>query len=55
MLALLHFSVIKGTTWTGAHRAAERIAKKYQNVTYVFREEVGPDSTIPVAEDGGWS
>jgi basic membrane protein A and related proteins len=52
MLAILHFSVIKGTTWSGAHhRAAERIAKKYPNVKYVFREEVGPDSTIPIAEE----
>jgi basic membrane protein A len=51
-LAILHFSVIEGTTWSGAHhRAAERIAKKYPNVKYVFREEVGPDSTIPVAEE----
>lgn len=51
-LAILHFSVIKGTTWSGAHhRAAERIAKKYPNVKYVFREEVGPDLTIPYAEE----
>jgi basic membrane protein A and related proteins len=51
-LAILHFSVIKGTTWSGAHHcAAERIAKKYSNVKYVFREDVGPDSTIPLAEE----
>lgn len=51
-LAILHFSVIEGTTWSGAHhRAAERIAKKYPNVKYVFREEVRPDSTIPLAEE----
>lgn len=52
VLAILHFSVIKGTTWSGAHhRAAERIVEKFPNVKYVFREEVGPDSTIPVAEE----
>ncbi len=51
-LAVLHFSVIKGTTWSGAHhRAAQRIAQKYPNVKYVYREEVGPDQTIPFAEE----
>lgn len=51
-LAILHFSVIKGTTWSGAHhRAGQRIAKKYPNVKYVYREEVGPDLTIPYAEE----
>ena len=51
-LAILHFSVIKGTTWSGAHhRAAQRIAQKYPNVKYVYREEVGPDVTIPYAEE----
>ena len=50
-LAILHFSVIKGTTWSGAHhRAGQRIAQKYPNVKYVYREEVGPDSTVPFAE-----
>lgn len=51
-LAILHFSVIKGTTWSGAHdRAGRRIAERYPNVKYVFREEVGPDLTIPYAEE----
>jgi simple sugar transport system substrate-binding protein len=51
-LAILHFSVIKGTTWSGAHdRAGRRIAQKYPNVKYVYREEVGPDLTIPYAEE----
>jgi len=51
-LAILHFSVIKGTTWSGAHhRAGQRLAQKYPNVKYVYREEVGPDSTIPFAEE----
>ncbi|MDR7522989.1 MAG: BMP family ABC transporter substrate-binding protein [Armatimonadota bacterium] len=51
-LAILHFSVIKGTTWSGAHdRAGKRIAQKYPNVKYVFREEVGPDLTVPYAEE----
>ena len=51
-LAILHFSVIKGTTWSGAHhRAGQRIAQKYPNVKYVYREEVGPDVTIPYAEE----
>jgi basic membrane protein A len=51
-LAILHFSVIKGTTWSGAHhRAGQRIAEKYPTIKYVFREEVGPDLTIPYAEE----
>lgn len=51
-LAILHFSVIKGTTWSGAHdRAGQRLAQKYPNVKYVYREEVGPDVTIPYAEE----
>ncbi|MER3455956.1 MAG: BMP family ABC transporter substrate-binding protein [candidate division GAL15 bacterium] len=51
-LAILHFSVIKGTTWSGAHhRAGQRIAQKYPNVRYVYREEVGPDLTVPYAEE----
>ena len=51
-LAIEHFSVIEGTTWSGAHdRAGKRIAEKYPDVTYVFREEVGPDLTVPYAEE----
>ena len=51
-LAIEHFSVIEGTTWSGAHdRAGKRIAEKYPNVTYIYREEVGPDSTVPFAEE----
>lgn len=51
-LAIEHFSVIEGTTWSGAHdRAGERIAEKYDNVDYVYREEVMPDLTIPYAEE----
>jgi len=51
-LAILHFSVIKGTTWSGAHhRAAQRLAQKYPNVKYVYREEVGPDATVPFAKE----
>jgi len=51
-LAIEHFSVIEGTTWSGAHdRAGKRIAEKYDNVEYVYREEVGPDSTVPYAEE----
>jgi basic membrane lipoprotein Med (substrate-binding protein (PBP1-ABC) superfamily) len=51
-LAIEHFSVIEGTTWSGAHdRAGKRIAEKYDNVDYVFREEVGPDLTVPYAEE----
>jgi basic membrane lipoprotein Med (substrate-binding protein (PBP1-ABC) superfamily) len=51
-LAILHFSVIKGTTWSGAHdRAGQRLAAKYPNVKYVYREGVGPDATIPDAEE----
>jgi basic membrane protein A len=51
-LAILHFSVIEGTTWSGAQdRAGKRIAEKFPNVKYVYREEVGPDLTVPYAEE----
>ncbi len=51
-LAILHFSVIEGTTWSGAHdRAGKRIAEVYPDVDYVYREEVGPDLTNPYAEE----
>jgi basic membrane protein A len=51
-LAIEHFSVIAGTTWSGAQdRAGKRIAEKYPNVTYVFRESVAPDQTNPFAEE----
>lgn len=51
-LAIEHFSIIEGTTWSGAHhRAGQRIAEKYDNVDYVYREEVGPDLSVPFAEE----
>jgi basic membrane protein A len=51
-LAILHFSVIEGTTWSGAQdRAGKRIAAKYPNVKYVYREEVTPDVVAPYAEE----
>lgn len=51
-LAIEHFSVIEGTTWSGAQdRAGKRIAEKYPNVTYVFRENVAPDQSVPFAEE----
>jgi basic membrane protein A len=51
-LAIEHFSVIAGTTWSGAQdRAGKRIAEKYPNVTYVYRENVAPDQTDPFAEE----
>ncbi len=51
-LAIEHFSVIKGTTWSGAHdRAAKRIVDKYPNVKYIYREEVGPDASVPNAKE----
>jgi simple sugar transport system substrate-binding protein len=51
-LAIEHFSVIEGTTWSGAHdRAGKRLEAAYDNVDYVFREEVGPDLTVPYAEE----
>jgi basic membrane lipoprotein Med (substrate-binding protein (PBP1-ABC) superfamily) len=51
-LAIEHFSVIAGTTWSGAHdRAGRRIAEKYPNVTYVYRENVPPDQINPFAEE----
>ena len=51
-LAIQHFSVIAGTTWSGAQdRAGKRVAEKYPNVTYVYRENVAPDQTNPFAEE----
>ena len=51
-LAIEHFSIIEGTTWSGAHdRAGKRIAEKYPDVDYVYREEVGPDAAVPYAEE----
>jgi basic membrane protein A len=51
-LAIEHFSIIEGTTWSGAHdRAGKRIAEKYPDVQYVYREEVGPDAAVPYAEE----
>jgi basic membrane protein A len=51
-LAIEHFSVIEGTTWSGAHdRAGKRLAEKYPNVKYIYREEVGPDAAVPYAEE----
>lgn len=51
-LAILHFSVIQGTTWSGAQdRAAKRLVEKYPNLQYVFRENVTPDQTAPFAEE----
>ncbi len=51
-LAIEHFSVIAGTTWSGAQdRAGKRIAEKYPDVTYVYRENVAPDQTNPFAEE----
>ena len=51
-LAIEHFSIIEGTTWSGAHdRAGKRLAEKYPGVDYVYREEVGPDLTVPYAEE----
>ncbi|MCX7622820.1 MAG: BMP family ABC transporter substrate-binding protein [Thermomicrobium sp.] len=52
VLAILHFSVIEGTTWSGAHdRAGKRLAEKYPNVKYIYREQVSPDQTVPFAEE----
>jgi basic membrane protein A len=51
-LAIEHFSIIEGTTWSGAHdRAGKRIAEKYPNVDYIYREEVGPDVAVPYGEE----
>jgi basic membrane protein A len=51
-LAIEHFSVIQGTTWSGAQdRAAKRLVAKYPNLKYVFRENVTPDQSVPFAEE----
>jgi len=52
VLAIEHFSVIAGTTWSGAHdRAGKRIADAYENVDYIYRENVAPDQSVPFAEE----
>lgn len=52
ILAIEHFSQIAGTTWSGAQdRAGQRVADKYPNVTYIFRENVAPDQSVPFAEE----
>ena len=44
--------MIAGTTWSGAQdRAGKRVAEKYPNVTYVFRENVAPDQSVPFGEE----
>jgi basic membrane protein A len=51
-LAIEHFSVIAGTTWSGAHdRAGKRLAETYPNVSYIYRENVAPDQSVPFAEE----
>jgi basic membrane lipoprotein Med (substrate-binding protein (PBP1-ABC) superfamily) len=51
-LAIEHFSVIAGTTWSGAHdRAGKRLAETYPNVNYIYRESVAPDQSVPFAEE----
>ena len=51
-LAIEHFSVIEGTTWSGAQdRAGKRVAEKYPDVEYVYRENVAPDQSVPFAEE----
>jgi len=51
-LAIEHFSVIQGTTWSGAQdRAAKRLMQKYPNLKYVYKESVTPDQTVPFAEE----
>lgn len=51
-LAIEHFSVIAGTTWSGAQdRAGKRVAEKYPDVEYIYRESVGPDLSVPYAEE----
>jgi basic membrane lipoprotein Med (substrate-binding protein (PBP1-ABC) superfamily) len=51
-LAIEHFSVIAGTTWSGAHnRAAIRLTRLYPWLKYLKAEEIMPDMTNPVARD----
>jgi basic membrane protein A len=52
VFAIEHFGVIAGSTWGGAQdRAVKRVAEKYPNVTYIFRENVTPDQSVPFAEE----
>jgi len=51
-LAIEHFSIIEGTTWSGAHhRGGTRLVERYPWLEYVWDEEIGPDETITVARD----
>ncbi len=51
-VAIMHFSTIPGTTWSGAHDAAlKRLENLYPWLNYVFEEEIGPEESVPVAED----
>jgi basic membrane protein A len=52
VFAIEHFGVIAGSTWGGAQdRAVKRVAEKYPNVTYIFRENVAPEQAVPFAEE----
>jgi basic membrane protein A len=52
VFAIEHFGVIAGSTWGGAQdRAVKRVAEKYPNVTYIFRENVAPEQSVPFAEE----
>jgi len=52
VFAIEHFGVIAGSTWGGAQdRAVKRVAEKYPNVSYIFRENVTPDQAVPFAEE----
>ena len=51
-VAIMHFSTIAGTTWSGAHDAAlKRLDNLYPWLNYVFEEEIGPEESCPVGED----
>lgn len=52
VLAVEHFSPISGASWCGSfHAACEWLANKYPWLSYIYQENVGPDSTIAVAKD----
>lgn len=51
-MAVQHFSPISGTSWCGSfHAACQWLAERYPWLTYIYKEEVGPDSTIAGAKD----
>ena len=51
-LAIEHFRLIDGSTWSGEHdRPGNRLAAKSPDVDYDYREQVSTDLSLPDAEE----